>query len=246
MNIHLIINQLPLLKTNHVKAVVSAIAAKAIPVVVLLAMSPVNATLHEALAQLSEKNSVTMYSQLPQIEAPNALEVAQNPKKPKINPPPRKANGELLAPNVSDPEEYINSEKFRGLDGKNYYLIYNNAGESFDQTQPSLPKDEVHYIYIVPEDYEASPRYKYSFPPRVAGVVNHNDKFVGILIGESPNNYDESYTEREVKLPDEVTTKILKLIFNEDSAYKYNNTIALKYIEVESPELLPPRGSFFY
>ena len=99
--------------------------AKAVPVVVLLAMSPMNATPQTAqmLAQLNDKNTVEMYSQLPQIDAPNALEIAQVPQKPSYNPPPRKADGTLLAPNVSSPEEYINSEKFQGLDGKNYYII---------------------------------------------------------------------------------------------------------------------------
>lgn len=232
MNIHLIIKQLPLLKNNHVKAVVSAIAAKAVPVVVLLAMSPVNATPHEALAQLSEKNSVTMYSQLPQIEAPNALEVAQNPKKPKINPPPRKANGELLAPKVSDPERYINSEKFRGLDGKNYYLIYNNAGESFDQTQPSLPKDEVHYIYIVPEDYEASPRYRRSFPPRVVALVNHNDKYIGARLISRPTNEVENTSE--MHLPDNIADKILDIVTN-NYWYKYNGDC--EFIKTTSMEM---------
>lgn len=216
MNIHLIIKPLPLLKTNHVKAVVSAIAAKAIPVVVLLAMSPVNATPQEALAQLSEKNSVTMYSQLPQIEAPNALEVAQNPKKPKINPPPRKANGELLVPIISDPGVYVNSEKFRGLDGKNYYLYYIDW-----DNRSSSGKYAISDIFIVPEDYEPAFTTKNCVPPHIYGFVNHNNEFIGIATYESSG--ENFGFLKEIRLPDEINEKILKIVTNKNPAYEFFN-----------------------
>lgn len=65
--------------------------AKAVPVVVLLAMSPMYATSRTAqmLEQFNDNNTVEMYSQLPQTDAPNALEIAQVPQKTKINPPPK-------------------------------------------------------------------------------------------------------------------------------------------------------------
>lgn len=70
---------------SNQKAVVTGLSncAKAVPVVVLLAMSPMYATSRTAqmLEQFNDNNTVEMYSQLPQIDAPNALEIAQVPPK---------------------------------------------------------------------------------------------------------------------------------------------------------------------
>lgn len=70
---------------SNQKAVAKGLSnyVKAVPVVVLLAMSPLNATPQTAqmLAQLNDKNTDEMYSQLPQTDAPNALEIAQVPPK---------------------------------------------------------------------------------------------------------------------------------------------------------------------
>ena len=220
---------------SNQKAVVTGLSncAKAVPVVVLLAMSPMNATSQTAqmLAQLNDKNTVEMYSQLPQIDAPNALEIAQVPQKPAYNPPPRKADGTLLAPNVSKPERYINSEKFQGLDGKNYYIIYNNAGKGYDPFEPEYPEDEVYYGYIVPETY--SNNRKGTLPPRVKAFINHNNEFIGVGLEEE--KYNNGWFYKEVRLPEDVLTKIMRIMLNDESPYKYNGKIDL--IETNSLEL---------
>ena len=208
--------------------------AKAVPVMVLLAMNPMNATPQTAqmLAQLNDKNTVEMYSQLPQIDAPNALEIAQVPQKPAYNPPPRKADGTLLAPNVSSPERYINSEKFQGLDGKNYYIIYINAGEGYNPLEPEYPKDEVYYVYIVPETY--SNNRKGTLPPRVGAFINHNNEFIGVGLEEEI--YYDGWVFKEVRLPEDVLGKIMDIMLDIDNPpYKYNGKI--KLIRTNSLEL---------
>lgn len=208
--------------------------AKAVPVVVLLAMSPMNATPQTAqmLEQLNDKNTVEMYSQLPQIDAPNALEIAQVPQKPAYNPPPRKADGTLLAPNVSKPERYINSEKFQGLDGKNYYIIYNNAPKGYDPFEPEYPEDEVYYVYIVPETY--SNNRKGTLPPRVKAFINHNNEFIGVGLEEE--KYNNGWFYKEVRLPEDVLGKIMDIMLDIDNPpYKYNGKI--KLIRTESTEM---------
>lgn len=219
-------------KQSKRKPTAMAQNARALPVVVLMAMSPMCATSQQtqALAQLDDNNTTELYSQLSQIEAPNALDVAQVSQKPKYNPPPRKANGELLAPTVSDPDEYINSEKFVGLDGKSYYIVYNNAG------RPSLPKDEVHYIYVIPEDYNIDGnKYPESYPPRIAYFVNHDRKFIGVKIFDKPTDNDGSVRSWEIQLPQKELSKLMHLVKNIDSPYKFNGDI--EFITTKSLEL---------
>lgn len=225
MNIHLIIKQLPLLKTNHVKAVVSAIAAKAIPVVVLLAMSPVNATPHEALAQLSEKNSVTMYSQLPQIEAPNALEVAQNPKKPQIT---QKDINMLNTAFVY--RNYIVWDKFRGDDNKNHLLVL-----LYD---PDRPKNEIIKIYIIPEDYKVIKKndgYRIDHAPDVDGFIYHEsangkDDFLGVTLWSRSRENQHLPDCWEMRLPDEIGDKLADLLLGK-TPYKYVGDAQLEFTQ---------------
>ncbi len=214
MDIHLIIKQLPLLKTNHVKAVVSAIAAKAIPVVVLLAMSPVNATPHEALAQLSEKNSVTMYSQLPQIEAPNALEVAQNPKKPQIT-----QKDIRMVKTALETEDFIVWDKFKGYDNKNHLLVLCHTENS---------KNDIDKIFIIPEDYKLvydKDNYRWDHPADVDGFIYHesangNDDFLGVVLWDWTSADQKFANYWEMRLPDEIGEKLIHLYLG-DTQYKY-------------------------
>ena len=93
----------------------------------------------------------------------------------------------------------------------------------------------MHYVYIVPEDYNVSPRYQYSFPPRVVAFVNHNNEFIGVGLCEKPTNWTQSETPSEVRLPEDVLTKIMRIMLNDESPYKYNGKIDL--IETNSLEL---------
>lgn len=208
--------------------------AKAVPVVVLLAMSPMNATPQTAqmLEQLNDKNTVEMYSQLPQIDAPNALEIAQVPQKTKINPPPKNKYGEPLAEKVCSPDVYVNSEKFKGLDGKNYYLIYNRY--------KNAPNDEVHSLFIVPEDYDESDMgmkgYK-PYPLRIYSIVNHNNKYLSVRLYQ---NLAVGWNCDEMQLPDEIIDKVLDIVANEDKNYKYNpGEIPIKLIKSDDDEMDP-------
>lgn len=231
MNIHLIIKQLPLFKTNHVKAVVSAIAAKAVPVVVLLAMSPVNATPHEALAQLSEKNSVTMYSQLPQIEAPNALEVAQNPKKPQIT----QKDIDLLN-TIFKRKNYIAWDKFRGDDNKNHLLVL--------QYDARKSKNEIIAIYIIPEDYKivkGQGEYNLDHAPDVDGFIYHEsangkDDFLGVTLWSLSRKHQYLEDRWEMRLPDEIAEKLIDLYVGDNPKYKYVGE-KLEYTKTKSGQL---------
>ena len=225
MNIHLIIKQLLLLKNNHVKAVVSAIAAKAVPVVVLLAMSPVNATPQEALAQLSEKNSVTMYSQLPQIEAPNALEVAQNPKKPQIT----QKDIDLLN-TIFKKKNYIAWDKFRGDDNKNHLLVL--------QYDARKSKNEIVAIYIIPEDYKivkGQGEYNLDHAPDVDGFIYHEsangkDDFLGVTLWSFSRKHQYLEDRWEMRLPDEIGDKLADLLLGK-TPYKYVGDAQLEFTQ---------------
>ena len=199
--------------------------AKAIPVVVLLAMSPVNATPQEALAQLSEKNSVTMYSQLPQIEAPNALEVAQNPKKPQIT---QKDIDMLNTAFVY--RNYIVWDKFRGDDNKNHLLVL-----LYD---PDRPKNEIIKIYIIPEDYKVIKKndgYRIDHPPDVDGFIYHesangNDDFLGVTLWSRSRENQHLPDCWEMRLPDEIGDKLADLLLGK-TPYKYVGNAQLEFTQ---------------
>lgn len=196
--------------------------AKAVPVMVLLAMSPMNATPQQLqmLEELNNKNTVELYTNLPETEAPNALEIAQVPQKPTYNPPPRKADGTLLAPYISKDGFYVNSESFIGLDGKNYYIYYNNL--NYEGNKPNSSKYSINCIYIVPENYKPAFNVKVNYPPRIYGFVNHNNEFASVALIETGRGAGTIF--KEMILPDDITEKLLDIANNENPAYEFDGT----------------------
>lgn len=182
--------------------------------------------------QPGDPSVATPQARQPQTADPNNVGVSKVPQKPAYNPPPRKADGTLLAPIISD--YYVNSESFIGLDGKKYYICFCYIYNDKDQTNSS--KYAVNIIYIIPEDWKPRWTVKINYPPRIYGFVNHNNEFAAVAMFETSRGGGVHYDEWI--LPEDITEKLMDIVNNENPGYEFfNNKFEIKGYCTKSSEL---------
>jgi len=171
-----------------------------VPVIVMLAMSPINAS--SGQPQIAELNKKAL-TELVEANAPE----------PAVNEVTQSRNNR---PDVCSPEKVVMQKSFVS-GGKEYTMYYTDSSATKDKKADTW----VTHIYFVPEDHKV---YKDSFghdindPPKLIGLRFHDvgkgKEFVGAIIQEEV--YDSRNTrgynkngeirlyKKEIRLPDDI------------------------------------------